>query len=155
MRGACFYNCLLLVQYNIPTQQVSSLTHSELVLLNRVPLSCRYVKLSSPNLNYIIIIGAAILYATVVLYVYSVNDKSQRQIQTIICNVSNICTIVNALLCTSLQIRQWSFSVGYTLCFAVILTKTWRIYYIFNNPTTKKKVSFVNYSATAKYFVYF
>ena len=39
-----------------------------------------------------------------------------------------------------LQIRQWSFSLGYTLCFGVILTKTWRIYNIFSNPTPKKKV---------------
>ena len=38
------------------------------------------------------------------------------------------------------QLRQWLSPIGYTLCFAVILSKTWRIYYIFNNPTKKKKV---------------
>ena len=26
------------------------------------------------------------------------------------------------------------------MCFAVVLSKQWRIYYIFNNPTSKKKV---------------
>lgn len=38
------------------------------------------------------------------------------------------------------QLRQWLSAIGYTLCFAVILSKTWRIYYILNNPTKKKKV---------------
>ena len=31
-------------------------------------------------------------------------------------------------------------SLGYTLCFAVILAKTWRVYHIFTNPTPKKTV---------------
>ena len=31
-------------------------------------------------------------------------------------------------------------SLGYTLCFAVILAKTWRVYHIFTNPTAKKTV---------------
>ena len=104
-------------------------------------LSCRYVKLSSPNLNHLIIVGAAILYTTVVLYVFSVNDEDQGQLQTVLCNVSSIMLCYSQLhYFTSLQIRQWLFSLGYTLCFAVILAKTWRIYYIFNNPTSKKKV---------------
>ena len=37
------------------------------------------------------------------------------------------------------------FSVGYTLCFGVVLAKTWRIYYIFNNPTMKKKVNWIHH----------
>ena len=36
---------------------------------------------------------------------------------------------------------MWLFSLGYGLCFGVILAKTWRVYYIFNNPKPKKKVS--------------
>ena len=40
-----------------------------------------------------------------------------------------------------MQLRQWSYTLGYTLCFAVILAKTWRVYYIFTNPHSKKMVS--------------
>ncbi len=45
----------------------------------------RVVKLSSPNLNYLIIVGAALLYACVYLYVTPVSDQSST---TILCNVS-------------------------------------------------------------------
>jgi gamma-aminobutyric acid type B receptor len=37
-------------------------------------------------------------------------------------------------------LRQWLFSFGYTLCFAVILAKTWRVYHIYFNLKPKKKV---------------
>ena len=38
------------------------------------------------------------------------------------------------------QLRQWLSTLGYTICFAVILAKTWRVYLIFTNPHQKKKV---------------
>lgn len=37
-----------------------------------------------------------------------------------------------------MQVRIWLFSLSYTLLFAVILSKTWRVYYIFNNTATNK-----------------
>ena len=51
------------------------------VLLNRV------VRLSSPNLNYLIIVGAALLYGTVFLYVFSAQNMHQAIVQSILCNV--------------------------------------------------------------------
>jgi hypothetical protein len=39
-----------------------------------------------------------------------------------------------------MQFRFWLFAVGNTLCFAVILAKQWRVYYIFSNPTPNKMV---------------
>ena len=45
------------------------------------------VKLSSPNLNILIIAGAILLYVSVFLYVFSVEDKEEALTQTILCNV--------------------------------------------------------------------
>ena len=49
-------------------------------------LDFRVIKLSSPNLNYLIIAGAAILYACVFLFATSINSENNA---TSICNVSN------------------------------------------------------------------
>ena len=46
------------------------------------------VKLSSPNLNYLIIAGAGLLYASVFLYLVTA-QKHQTNIQTFLCNVWN------------------------------------------------------------------
>ena len=48
---------------------------------------CRVVKLSSPNLNILVIAGAILLYVSVFLYVFSVDDKEEALTQTILCNV--------------------------------------------------------------------
>ena len=47
----------------------------------------RVVKLSSPNLNYFIITGAALLYVSIYLYIIPINTKCTANI---ICNVSLI-----------------------------------------------------------------
>ena len=35
----------------------------------------------------------------------------------------------------------WLLAIGYSLCFGTIVAKMFRIYYIFNNPHSKKRVS--------------
>ena len=50
-----------------------------------------------------------------------------------------ICTSPRA--CATEQIRRWGWSIGATLFFVPLLLKNWRVYYIFHNPTQKKKVS--------------
>ena len=40
----------------------------------------RVVKLGSPNLNYLIIVGSVLLYTCVYLYVYSVDSFDQADI---------------------------------------------------------------------------
>jgi gamma-aminobutyric acid type B receptor len=37
------------------------------------------------------------------------------------------------------QARSWLQTMGYFLCFGIILAKMWRVYYIFHNPSPKKK----------------
>ena len=44
----------------------------------------RVVKLASPNLNYLIIVGSVLLYTCVYLYVYSPDSFSE---ETFMCNV--------------------------------------------------------------------
>ncbi|XP_064393896.1 gamma-aminobutyric acid type B receptor subunit 2-like [Halichondria panicea] len=83
----------------------------------------RVVKLGSPNLNFLLIAGATLLYLALFFYGTSAQERSQQLEETILCNF-----------------RFWLFSVGNTLCFAVILAKQWRIYYIFSNPTPNKMV---------------
>lgn len=56
------------------------------------------------------------------------------------CTYRNIRKAALFNITPSPQFRQLSFSLGYTLCFAVILAKTWRVYHIFSNPAPKKMV---------------
>jgi gamma-aminobutyric acid type B receptor len=88
-------------------------------IFNIVFRNKKIVKLASPKLNYLIILGSVILFCCVFFYTYSSPDSA---VQTGFCNI-----------------RTWLFSIGYTLCFAVILSKALRIYYIFNNPKPQKK----------------
>ena len=59
-----------------------------LILHNIILLQYRVVKLSSPNLNYVIIAGAALLYSSMYFYSTSVSKFSQKLEKTILCNVS-------------------------------------------------------------------
>ena len=56
------------------------------------------MKLSSPNLNYLIIIGAGCLYVSVYMYVF-VADRENIFGQTFLCNVSNASTVKQLLGC--------------------------------------------------------
>ncbi|XP_011409909.1 PREDICTED: gamma-aminobutyric acid type B receptor subunit 1-like [Amphimedon queenslandica] len=82
----------------------------------------KIVKLSSPNLNYLLILGSVILYSHMYLIVYYFTGYDEIAKQSILCNLS-----------------VWSLSFGYSLCFSVILAKSGRVYYIFANPSSKKK----------------
>ena len=48
--------------------------------------TCRVVKLSSRNLNYLIVAGAALLYGSVFLYIFSERDH-QDVAHDVLCNV--------------------------------------------------------------------
>ena len=42
-----------------------------------------------------------------------------------------------------MQIREWLFTIGYTLSYGAVLAKLWRVYTIFNNPAPNKRVSHI------------
>ena len=80
----------------------------------------RLIKLASSQLNYLIAIGAIILYLDSVLFVI---PSAGPNVATAICNIT-----------------PWLTAIGYSLCYGTILMKMARVYYIFNNPTANKKV---------------
>ena len=80
----------------------------------------RLCKLASSKLNYLIGVGAIILYV----------DSIIRVISTI--NLDVIGGLCN--------LTPWLTAIGYSLCYGTILAKMTRVYYIFNNPSLKKKV---------------
>ena len=79
----------------------------------------RLIKLSSPNLNYLIGAGAIILYIDTFLMVTPSKDP-----------------LTVSALCTS---TQWLTSIGYSLCYGTIICKMIRIHYIFRNPVPQPR----------------
>lgn len=76
------------------------------------------MRLSSGKLNYLIILGAILMYFSVYFYVLPTTAISIMKVACVL--------------------KEWLFIIGYTLCFGTVLAKMWRIYYIFQNPRTKK-----------------
>ena len=49
------------------------------------------------------------------------------------------CMDMHFTLNVSLQINPWLTSIGFSLCFGTIMAKMGRVFYIFHNPTLRKK----------------
>ena len=79
----------------------------------------RLIRLSSPKLNYLIGAGAIILYADTYFTVFPTTDP-----------------MIVATFCT---LTPWLTNIGFSLCFGTVGVKMWRVYYIFNDPSAKKK----------------
>ena len=86
-------------------------------------ISYRLIRLSSPNLNNIICIGAIILYLDMILLVIPSTDRT---------DVSVLCNL-----------NPWFTAIGYSLCYGTIVVKMFRVYYIYSNPSPRKKVCIV------------
>ena len=80
----------------------------------------RLIKLASSKMNYLIGIGAIILYLNCVFFVVPTTDPD---VMTGLCNIT-----------------PWLTAIGYSLCYGTIFMKMVRVYYIFSNPSTNKKV---------------
>ncbi len=81
------------------------------------------IKLASTKLNYLIGIGAIILYLDTFFFVIPSTDPGMV---SVFCNLT-----------------PWLTAIGYSLCYGTILAKMARVYYIFNSPSTTKKVNCV------------
>ena len=64
----------------------------------------RIVRLTSPNLNYLIIIGTILLYTTVIFFVFPTTDATY---QTIFCHVS-YSSVFGCVFCTGLLLESTS-----------------------------------------------
>ena len=78
-------------------------------------VSCRIVRLSSPNLNVVFIVGILLVYLLVIILGID----------------SNLVTIgVFSGLC---QTRLWLGVIAFTLVYGSILAQTFRVFYILRN----------------------
>ncbi|XP_041472380.1 gamma-aminobutyric acid type B receptor subunit 2-like isoform X2 [Lytechinus variegatus] len=82
----------------------------------------RYIKMSSPNLNNLIISGICLAYVCVVLLGIDIGILTPRN-QYIICGA-----------------RVWLISFAFTVAFGAMFTKMWRVYSIVINKRTMRKV---------------
>ena len=83
---------------------------------------CRHIKMSSPNMNNLIIVGCILTYTSV-----------------IILGLDSYLTSTEAFpyICTA---RAWILMSGFTLSFGSMFSKTWRVHSIFTNVQLNKKV---------------
>ncbi|GMT26033.1 hypothetical protein PFISCL1PPCAC_17330, partial [Pristionchus fissidentatus] len=81
----------------------------------------RFIKMSSPNLNNVIIIGSICTYVSVVLLGIDTRVIAEEHFDK---------------LCYA---RTWILCLGFTLAFGSMFSKTWRVHSIFTNIRMDKK----------------
>ncbi|XP_053099844.1 gamma-aminobutyric acid type B receptor subunit 2 isoform X2 [Hemicordylus capensis] len=82
----------------------------------------KLIKMSSPYMNNLIILGGMLSYASIFLFGLDGSFVSEKTFET---------------LCT---VRTWILTVGYTTAFGAMFAKTWRVHAIFKNVKMKKKI---------------
>ncbi|KAH9366446.1 hypothetical protein HPB48_007868 [Haemaphysalis longicornis] len=85
-------------------------------------INIKYIKMSSPYLNNLIIVGCILTYTSVILLGMDSGFTS-------VANFPYICAA-----------RAWVLMSGFTLAFGAMFSKTWRVHAIFTNIKLNKKV---------------
>ncbi|XP_072029935.1 gamma-aminobutyric acid type B receptor subunit 1-like [Amphiura filiformis] len=93
-----------------------------LLIFNLVYRNRRTIKLSSPYLNNLIIIGALLSYISIII----------RGI-----DIGRVSLSVYLIMC---KVDTWCLSIGFALAFGAMFSKTWRVHKIFTSKTAKKIV---------------
>ncbi|CAF1053311.1 unnamed protein product [Adineta ricciae] len=88
--------------------------------------SHRYIRMSSPSLNNIILCGCMLAYVTTILMGVNSSLFPQKSYTNVIMNI--ICAM-----------RVWLLSISFTLAFGSMFSKTWRVHSIFTNIHITKK----------------
>ncbi|KRY28879.1 Gamma-aminobutyric acid type B receptor subunit 2 [Trichinella spiralis] len=81
----------------------------------------KFIKMSSPNVNNLIILGSIMTYCSVILLGIDTNMVSEL-------DYSRMCTA-----------KVWILCFGFTLAFGSMFAKTWRVHSIFNDIHLHKK----------------
>ncbi|XP_033752566.1 gamma-aminobutyric acid type B receptor subunit 2-like [Pecten maximus] len=81
----------------------------------------RNIKMSSPRINNVIIVGAVIMYISVCVSTYSSYSLP---------NVGDATCMVNT----------WVYSIGFTTIFGALFSKTWRVHVLFKQSSISRKV---------------
>ncbi|XP_067038730.1 gamma-aminobutyric acid type B receptor subunit 2-like [Acropora muricata] len=87
------------------------------LIFNIYHQNVRYIKMSSPNLNNLIILGCILVYVSGVLFGL---DKG--------------------VYCTGCQVEIWFLAIGFSLGFGAMFSKTWRVHVIFLKCNNNKRV---------------
>ncbi|XP_059157724.1 gamma-aminobutyric acid type B receptor subunit 2-like [Physella acuta] len=82
----------------------------------------RYIKMSSPNMNNLIIIGCILCYMSIFLLGAEPGHNNRT---------------LFSYWCIA---RSWTLALGFTLSFGAMFGKTWRVHAIFTNIKLNKKV---------------
>ncbi|RDD42116.1 Gamma-aminobutyric acid type B receptor subunit 2 [Trichoplax sp. H2] len=101
---------------------VGIVTAMAFLLINFRHRELRVIKMSSPRINNLILLGFIFCYADVVLFGVDYGITKQEYLPT-------VCTVRVGLLC-----------IGFTLSFGAMFAKTWRVHVIFTNKTNTKVV---------------
>jgi len=81
----------------------------------------RFIKMSSPNLNNSVLLGCTLSYVSVFLFGLDGAFISSGY----------------EIICVS---RAWTLSLGFSLAYGAMFSKTWRVHQIFTNRKIKRKV---------------
>lgn len=81
----------------------------------------RFIKMSSPNLNNSVLLGCTLSYISVFLFGLDGGFISSGY----------------EIICAS---RAWTLSLGFSLAYGAMFSKTWRVHLIFTNKKLKRKV---------------
>jgi len=81
----------------------------------------RFIKMSSPNLNNSVLLGCTLSYISVLLFGLDGGFISSGY----------------EIVCAS---RAWTLSLGFSLAYGAMFSKTWRVHLIFTNKKLKRKV---------------
>ncbi|XP_038049616.1 gamma-aminobutyric acid type B receptor subunit 2-like [Patiria miniata] len=92
-----------------------------LLIFNIALRKQRIIKLSSPNINNLIIMGSLMTYISVIL-----NGLDREKVGAE--NMDHVC-----------RAQLWMLSLGFTLSFGSMFSKTWRVHSIFMNKKLEKK----------------
>ncbi|XP_019853743.1 PREDICTED: gamma-aminobutyric acid type B receptor subunit 2-like [Amphimedon queenslandica] len=92
-------------------------------MINIIYRNKKVIKLSSPYLNIVIIIGAMLFYLDIILF-----GMDEAILPT---------SVLNGLC----MARVWIVVFAFTLLFGTLFAKTWRVYYIFHSSFHQRKTS--------------
>ncbi|CAF1154021.1 unnamed protein product [Rotaria sp. Silwood1] len=85
----------------------------------------RFIRMSSPQINNLIIAGCILSYTSVLLMGIDSTLLGKRSSESA---MNFICAI-----------RVWTLSIGFTISFGAIFSKTWRVHTIFTNVNASKR----------------
>lgn len=91
--------------------------------------------MSSPAINNLFLVGCIICYIAAITFGVDPNTTFGESSPT-------VCSI-----------RAWLLSIGFSIGFGSLLSKTWRVYRIFTSGKKSKIVNFISYYKNDTYFI--